>query len=230
MDNLIQIESDNKIEIPDSKLKAIVMKFRSDFQEFAFTNKFIASCVGISIGIATKEYIQNILNKIVLPILYKIGKILFSHRIYQMFAPYHTIINFSSELIWDTINWIILIVLTFIILEYVLNRKILGLKNAIAPEEEVKFLKAKKDAMKKSIIIPDDDEILELKQKEAAEKNETHNIFSTSPLLQTNTNIFKLPDIKDNLVKNTKSIETFPTGILPLPVNTSSGFPTSLFG
>ncbi len=219
MDNKIEVESDNKIEVPDGKIEVIFKKFKSDFQEFAFTNKFIASCVGISIGISTKEYIQNILNKIVLPVLYKIGQLLFNRRIYQMFEPYHTIINFSAELLWDTLSWLILIVLTFVILEYVLNRKILGLKNILPPEEEVKFLKAKKDAQKKSIIIPDDDEILELKQKEAAEKEETQQIYS-GPLLQTNTNIFKIPHKNEDLLKNKKTVEKFPTGI----------FPTGLYG
>ncbi len=48
MDSQIEIESDNKIAVPDNKIEAIFKKFRSDFQEFAFTNKFIAGCVGIS--------------------------------------------------------------------------------------------------------------------------------------------------------------------------------------
>ncbi len=205
------IEADNKILPPDNKVVATAKKVRNDFQEFAFTNKFIAGCIGVSIGLGTKDYIQNVLNKVILPLLYKIGQLLFNRRLYQIFEPYHTIINFIGELLWDTASWIILILLTFVILEYVLNRKILGLKNVLPPEEEVKFLKAKKEAQKKSIIIPNDDEIVELKQKEEAEKEEKDSLYSTSSLLKVNSNIFKIPHYNKEVVKT--NIESFPTGL-----------------
>jgi hypothetical protein len=81
----------------------------------------------------------------------------------------------------DTIEWIIIIILTFVILEYFLNRKFLGLKTKLTEEEQIKLMKAK-DSNKKHVRFNE----LKLEEKKIYENNENSNIIDNSVLFNYN--------------------------------------------
>jgi large-conductance mechanosensitive channel len=132
-------------------------KLKTDFQEFAFSNQFVARAAGVSVGVATKEIIINILNKVILPILYLLGKLIFKPKIYHLFKEYHNIINPIAEFIWDVIQWLIIVIVTFIVLEYFFNRKFLGFKTFLSDEDKKKFEKAKENINESVILIKNKD-------------------------------------------------------------------------
>jgi large-conductance mechanosensitive channel len=165
----------------DKKIIGNFLKIKEDFQEFAFSNKFVASGVGISVGIATKEYIVNVLNKIIYPLLSQIGKLILSPDFYKSLHHYHYILDPIREMLGDTIEWIIIIILTFVILEYFLNRKFLGLKTKLTEEEQIKLMKAK-DSNKKHVRFNE----LKLEEKKIYENNENSNIIDNSVLFNYN--------------------------------------------
>jgi large-conductance mechanosensitive channel len=132
-------------------------KLKSDFQEFAFSNQFVARAAGVSVGMCTKDIILNVLNKVILPILYIIGKLVFRPKLFILFKEYHYIINPIAELIWDILQWLIIVIVTFIILEYFFNRKFLKLKTYLSDDDKKKFEKAKENINESVILIKDKD-------------------------------------------------------------------------
>ena len=66
-----------------------------------------------------------------------------------------------GQLSWDVVVWLSTIVLTFVLLEYVLNRKLIGLKSTIKSDEEIDYIKSKAEA--KVSIIPNQEQIDKIK-------------------------------------------------------------------
>ena len=103
-----------------------------DFQVFIWKKDLLNSAAGFSIGIATSNYIEQVLSKTVIPILIELGE-----RFSSLGLPYwsNELINF----IISSINWILIIIITFLIVEYVLNRGIIGIKTDVKGEEKIEM-------------------------------------------------------------------------------------------
>jgi large-conductance mechanosensitive channel len=109
-----------------------------DFQEFNYKNQILNASAGVIFGLASKQYIEDFLNDIIL----KIIKLFIS---IELFIYKNPLTSIFVKLIWITFMWIVTIFLAFIILEYILYRGFLGLSSTIIKEDDkIDFEKIKK--------------------------------------------------------------------------------------
>jgi large-conductance mechanosensitive channel len=140
-----------------SLLKQLNANAYNDFQQFVFSNNLLASAAGFSIGMATKEFLANILNELVLPIIMYVFAILwYILKTYTNVLPegigknpiflgfYHSL----SSIVWTTTSWFLTIVLTFVVLEYIINRQIFGLVSTVEGDKKKDFIISKIEAKK----------------------------------------------------------------------------------
>lgn len=120
-----------------------------DFQKFMYTNDVVVAAAGISIGTITKEFITAVLEQVVLPITSAVGDLKFVREIRKkIYAATHKkfMAAFSdkvTDLIWLMFVWLATIILTFMILEYLLNMTIIRMRTHMSPEDERQFREAK---------------------------------------------------------------------------------------
>jgi large-conductance mechanosensitive channel len=145
-----------------------------DFQQFMFGNDVLVAAAGFSIGMATKEMIERLVTAVVLPIVhfvlkFSLAKIAYT-KILETFPGTHmaSVLGTVGAAVWDIFVWIIIIIMTFMILEYILNRKIVGLKSTVKDDNMKDFAKAKATAGDN--IIPTQKEVKDLEKKEYIEK------------------------------------------------------------
>lgn len=125
----------------------IAYKFFTDFQKFIFSNNILATATGFSIGVATKEVIEKILNAVIIPSL------LWVIDFFNVtFFKTNNLFTIPLEILWFIIVWIITIIFTFLLLEYFLNRTVFGLKSTIKIDEKKEFIKSKAEAKINNII------------------------------------------------------------------------------
>ncbi len=152
----------------------VIDAFQHDFQAFAYTNNIITMASGLAIGLSSKQFIQDSLELIVLPILIYIVQLFNMHKLHDYVLNFvsqtflTTFIMTLGQLSWTILNWILTIILTFVIMEYILNRWIIGVKTSIKESDKASFIKAKADA-KASDIIPDQEQIHVIKKQDAEE-------------------------------------------------------------
>jgi hypothetical protein len=94
----------------------------------------MVAAAGFSIGVATKEVIEATLNILIFPFYKFILKFLRIHNLSN-----NSFLLVSGELMWTIIKWGTTIILTFILLEYLMNRRIFGLKSTIKSSDEHDF-------------------------------------------------------------------------------------------
>jgi large-conductance mechanosensitive channel len=148
-------------------------KFFSDFQQFMYSNNVLVAATGFCVGLATKEVIEKLLNLIILPIVQVVMKYSILHIAYYKSISYISrpelllILTTFGEVLWSIFVWIVIIVLTFFMLEYLLNRNILGLRSVVKENEKINYVKSKAEA--KENIIPTQQEVKQLEKEEKAE-------------------------------------------------------------
>lgn len=159
-------------ETNKNKFVGTFKKFYRDFQEWAYSNEILVAATGFCIGVATKEVIEKLLNDIIKPFFVFLVKLT-----YIQFALDTDSFNSSTtgyviqsvgKFIWDMMQWVIIIVMAFILLEYFLNRKIIGMKSVVKTQDTTDFVKAKAQA--KESIVPTKTEIKELEITEKIEE------------------------------------------------------------
>lgn len=140
------------MDIPSTPSDFLV-KFNSDFQQFVFSNDILVVASAYSIGLATHELIMHIFS-ILLPIkLYIISKIVLYDNIYLGLAKYpfvYGLFTGISSFFFHLLKWLITIALTFFLVEYLLNNRIVGLKSTIKEQQEKDFIVSKISAKKDS--------------------------------------------------------------------------------
>jgi large-conductance mechanosensitive channel len=154
-----------------TKLSGTFKKVYRDFQEWAYSNEILVAATGFCIGVATKEVIEKILNDIITPLITFLIKLTFVQlALDDSFASSNLgyVINKFGRLLWDIIQWVIIIVMAFLLLEYFLNRKIIGMKSVVKAQNTTDFVKAKAQA--KENIVPTKTEIKELEINEKLEE------------------------------------------------------------
>jgi large-conductance mechanosensitive channel len=148
-------------------------KFFSDFQQFMYSNNVLVAATGFCVGMATKEVIEKLLNLIVLPLVQVAMKYSIVHIAYYKSVAYISrpelllILTTFGEILWSLFVWIVIIILTFFMLEYLLNRNVLGLRSVVKEGEKINYVKAKAEA--KENIIPTKQEVKQLEKEEKAE-------------------------------------------------------------
>lgn len=157
-------------------------KFFNDFQKFIFSNNILIAAAGWSIGVATKEVIEKILNITIITLLKNLDFLIPHHFISGM-----SFIYMFLDIIWYLLTWIITIVFTFLLLEYFLNRTVFGLKSTIKSEQEKDFVKSKAEAKLDTIIPTKTEDILPI----AKEKHQDNRIVQKT-LQEGKQNISKI--------------------------------------
>jgi len=146
----------------------LLVKFNSDFQQFVFSNDILVVASAYSIGLATHELIIHIFG-LLLPLkLYIISKFVLFDNLYLGFAKFpflHGILTGVFSLFFHFLKWLITIALTFLLVEYLLNNKIVGLKSTVKEEQEKDFIVSKISA-KKDNDTPIQKKVAEIKIKE----------------------------------------------------------------
>jgi large-conductance mechanosensitive channel len=156
----------------NNKFVGTFKKFYRDFQEWAYSNEILVAATGFCIGVATKEVIEKVLNDIIKPFLVFLVKLTYIHLVFDTETLYNTyggyIILSIGKFIWDMFQWGIIIVMAFILLEYFLNRTIIGMKSVVKTQNTTDFVKAKAQA--KESIVPTKTEMKELERTEKVEE------------------------------------------------------------
>ena len=150
------------------QIEGFFKNVKSDFQEFMYQNKIVVQGAGFATAFATKDLIESILKKVILPLIIKIYKFLVVYCSPMHLNSKYKNFEYMWGVVWDVLVWLIVIFLTFLILEYFLNRYVLGMKSNVSQKEKIEFIKSKKDA-EESKIIPD---VKSIKKMQKAEKIE----------------------------------------------------------
>lgn len=123
--------------------------FYHDFQKFMYTNDVVVAASGFSIGAITKEFITGILDQIVLPIVEAIANLSVMRKARKyMYGTLHrrflaAVTDRVTNVLWLAFVWIATIILTFVVLEYVLNMMFLRMRTHMSKKETRLFNEAK---------------------------------------------------------------------------------------
>ena len=130
-------------------------KFYKDFQEYTYKNKVLVAASGFAIGIATTDLLKSIVNDIINPNIIKLFSSL--TLISPLATKYPILFDFTKNIfnfIWLFVIWLITIFVSFFVIEYILNRKVIGLSSNIQDEEKKQFIKEKIISKDNSNILP----------------------------------------------------------------------------
>ena len=129
-------------------IDAIITKLYRDIQSWSYTNSVIVNAGGFTIGYSTYYYVTGILT-LLAPVFIMLKKnvIKFGNKIgINKTGIIYNIINFFINIIILTSTWLITLLITFLLLEYVLNIKLLGLKSNIKEDQKKDFIISKTEA------------------------------------------------------------------------------------
>jgi large-conductance mechanosensitive channel len=118
------------------------MKWFVDFQEFMVANNVLAIATGWGIGQATKDFISRLVIDVITPFFVFVWSWGSKHP--HIAAFWTNVYNFGImkviiDVTSDFLLWLMFIVVTFVMLEYVLFRKILGVHSVIKKDDLQKF-------------------------------------------------------------------------------------------
>jgi len=145
-----------------------IKKFYKDFQEYTFKNQVLIAASGFTIGIATSDFIKSIIDDIFKPVGISISKYtidsmsLYIKEYPVIFYILFKVFNFISIVI----AWIFTIFVAFFVIEYILNRKIIGLSSVITDKDKGDFMQQKIESQNKNNIIPNSTDIIEINNEE----------------------------------------------------------------
>lgn len=152
-------------------IELFLTKFYKDFQEYTFKNKVLVAASGFAIGIATTDLLKSIVNDIVSPNIIKLFSSL--TLISPLAIKYPIIFDFIkniSSIIWLFIIWIITIFCSFFVIEYILNRKVIGLSSNIQDDEKKQFIKEKIISKDNNNILPNEKDKINIENDKMLEK------------------------------------------------------------
>ncbi len=123
-------------------------KVYRDFQEFIFSNNVLVAAAGFSIGAATKDMIMKILDSLLPLFAYAVHnpatRALYARVAHHMSRSWlNRIVVAATAASWMAFEYLMLVFLTFFVLEYVVNRHVIGLKSTVKSKDKDDFIKAK---------------------------------------------------------------------------------------
>lgn len=148
-------------------------KFYRDFRQFMFANSVLSAAAGYSIGSAIKQLIEEILEKVVLPLFRLAGRGAWSavSRHVSDVPVLGALLRRSHvllELGWSLFLFTSVVVLTFVTLEYVINKEILGIRTRVRSADQLDFAAAKA-AARVDYVFPTKRNIAHSNDKEVAD-------------------------------------------------------------
>lgn len=155
MDNVIgnvERKVEDTYKKVDTQIQGTYRKLYGDLQEWAFSNNLMVIASGFMIGTASKEVIEKLLELLVKPVIlfllqFSFIKILYGKAlVYVSETTLAPIVETFGNISWSILEWVVIILMTFVILEYLLNRSILGLKSSVKENDKASFFKAKSGA------------------------------------------------------------------------------------
>ena len=174
-------------------IDALITKIYSDIQSWSYTNSVIINAGGFTIGYSTYYYVTAIL-ALFTPIFLtlKNNMIYVGKKIgIQKTGYIYIILNFIINIIILTGTWLITLLITFLLLEYVLNIKLLGLKSNIKEDQKKDFIISKTEAKNNESIIEN--------SKKLEKKNEKELIIGTQILKSEEESLDKLNINKEEI-------------------------------
>lgn len=133
-----------------------LQKFYKDFQEYTYKNQVLIAASGFAVGIVTTDFIKSIIHDVLKPLstsLYKIFVKVSPLPLNNYPILYGTIFIISNIIAIVTI-WIASIFVSFFVIEYILNRKIIGLSSIMLDKEKDEYIKNRIESKTKNNIIP----------------------------------------------------------------------------
>lgn len=154
-------------------LKLFFDKFYKDFQEYTYKNQVLVAASGFAIGMATTNLLTNIVDKILTPTIIKLFTyILTLSPLYTKYPILYYIVTKISDFIWLFIVWLLTIFVSFFVIEYILNRKIIGLSSSVKADEKKEFIKEKILSKQSNNILPTIKDKVQIEnEKELVENN-----------------------------------------------------------
>jgi len=174
-------------------IDAIITKLYSDIQSWSYTNSVIVNAGGFTIGYSTYYYVTGILT-LLAPVFIMLKKnvIKFGNKIgINKTGIIYNIINFFINIIILTSTWLITLLITFLLLEYILNIKLLGLKSNIKEDQKKDFIISKTEAKMNEPIIEN--------SKKLEKKNEKELLIGTQILKTEEESLDKLELNEDKI-------------------------------
>ena len=148
-------------------------KFYKDFQEYIYINEVLVAASGYAIGITTYDLLKSLIDEIFEPlIMFLIKNILLISPVYD---KYKYIFDNIGHFFWLILVWIITIFLSFFVIEYLLNRKIIGLSSILNNKDKSEFIKQKIVTQEKANILPNDIDKKEIENEEKMLKEKITN-------------------------------------------------------
>jgi large-conductance mechanosensitive channel len=139
-------------------------KFYFDFQKFIFTNNVLVAAAGWCVGVATKEVIETVIAVIILPLVVWLQSLPGARHLMQV-----TALTTVVKVAWTLLVWVLTIIMSFVLLEYFLNRSVFGMSSTINTGQEQDFVKAKAKAKVDGILSNTPQQILEVEQEAATD-------------------------------------------------------------
>lgn len=127
-----EAETSNRVRLEDS-ISDLPSKFYTDVQHFVFANSVLSAAAGFSIGAALKSLIEDLMDKFVLPILVFIVKSIKRRLTNENGHLYWFLVRLQPlfDIGWSVIMFVSIVILTFVVLEYVINKEILGMRTRV---------------------------------------------------------------------------------------------------
>lgn len=149
-------------------IKALFIKINNDMQKWFYTNSVLINASGYTIGVSTYKYITNCITLIITPLFtYLISNIDINKylKLNKNNLLYKVLLSLIS-LLSITLGWLFTLFLTFLLLEYILNNKILGLKSNVKDIEKKDFIISKISANNNNTIKIEAENIKYIDEKE----------------------------------------------------------------
>lgn len=179
-------------------MNAYLTKFYDEVQSWAYTNSIVVTAGGWTIGTSTYHFIVGLiavfkpLQDLIISIFVNLSKVLGLKNTGLLYGIISSIVN----VVVLFAGWILTIIITFLLLEYILNNKIFGLKTNIKENEKKDFIKAK--------VLAQNDELqgkdLIEKEKIILEKNKKEVEIATN-IIEKELNMINDNDKDDNYEK-----------------------------
>jgi len=149
---------DNNIEKVNSNYDIFLKKFYKDFQEYTYKNQVLIAASGFAIGISTIDFIKSLIHDVFKPVSIAISIyfLKISHLPIKKHPMIYDFFIFFYNFISIFLIWLSTIFISFFVIEYILNRKIIGLSTIITDEDKINFDKQKEKSLEKNNIIPNE--------------------------------------------------------------------------
>lgn len=126
----------------------ILLKLRDDFQQYMYSNAVLRSAAGFCIGMATKEGVDRIIQATVQPSIIAVSSALSAFVMKHLgHGPImKRVLHAVGTIAITFIDWVLVIVVAFVAIEYFLNRSVVGMSSVVADHKRANFEESRRQA------------------------------------------------------------------------------------